>query len=83
MQAMPNPFTNELTVAFALEAPARTRLVLVDLTGRFVFLEKDSPLDAGPQRWVWNTEDLPGGAYLVGLKMEGQGWTYRKVMLLR
>ena len=38
MQAMPNPFTNELTVAFALEAPARTRLVLVDLTGRFVFM---------------------------------------------
>ncbi len=25
----------------------------------------------------------PGGAYLVGLKVEGKAWTYRKVMLMR
>lgn len=82
-RAMPNPFTDELTVAFDLETPSRAQVILADLTGRFVFFEKDNWFEAGPQSLVWNTEDLPGGAYLVGLKVDGQAWTYRKVMLIR
>ncbi|MFN8304317.1 MAG: hypothetical protein U0U46_17650 [Saprospiraceae bacterium] len=83
LRVMPNPFSDALTVAFDLETPSRVQVVLADLTGRFVFFEKDNWLEAGPQSLVWNTEDLPGCAYLVGLKVEGKAWTYRTVMLMR
>ena len=86
LQALPNPFSDELTVAFDLPETASTRLVLMDLTGKFVFLEKEARYEAGRQRFVWNTEDLPAGAYLLGLKVESaneSGWTYRKIMLVR
>ena len=83
LQTMPNPFSDELTIAFDLETASQTRLVLLDLTGKFIFLEKETRLEAGRQIVKWNTEDLPDGAYLVALKTENAGWIYKKVMLVR
>ena len=83
LQAMPNPFSDELTVAFDLLEDSKTRLILTDFTGRFLFFEKEQNLESGRQIWTWNTEDLPEGAYLVGLKTDGAAWVYRKVILVR
>ena len=83
LQTMPNPFSDELTIAFDLSETGKTKLVLMDMAGKFTFLKKESELEAGRQKVVWNTEDLPDGAYLVGLKTENSGWIWRKVMLVR
>ncbi len=83
LQAFPNPFTDNLTVSFNLNTAAQVGLALFDLAGREVFQESSVDFDAGPQSLTWNTEGLPQGVYLVGLKVDGGVWQYQKAMLVR
>ena len=80
---MPNPFADELTVAFDLAQPSKTKLVLLDVTGTFQFMQRENDLQTGRQKLILNTEDLPAGAYLIGLKTDHEAWVWRKVMLVR
>jgi hypothetical protein len=65
----PNPFAFTLTLRYALEAGAQTRIEVYDLAGRLV----DQPLNgyqsAGPQEFTWrpDTGRIRAGVYFVRL----------------
>ena len=63
----PNPFRDEITLSFELDAPARVSVVLYDLLGRRVATLMDAPASAGPQRVTWNGKDSGGSPLSSGL----------------
>jgi len=83
MTAAPNPFTNQLELAFGLGADKQVEAVLIDMGGKTVLSEEAQMFSPGQHQFRWNTESLPQGAYIIGLKVEGKAWEYRKVMLIR
>ena len=61
----PNPFADQTTVRFALDAPAAVRLAVYDALGREVAVLVDETLQAGPHEAVFAAADLPSGTYFA------------------
>ena len=85
--AWPNPFNPRTVITFALERPARCRLVVFDLQGRQVANLVDADLEAGNHSVTWRAIDadgraLPSGTYFASLRAGDYAET-RKMTLLR
>jgi len=73
LQAFPNPFNPQVTIAFELAASSPGRLVVYDLAGRRLAVLLEGELPAGPQSVTWNGHDQRGralgsGTYLCRLE---------------
>ena len=72
LKVSPNPFQDELTLAFGLPEPALARLVIYDQLGRPVAVLPGQYLPQGEQQLQWN---LPGhlaaGLYLLVAEING------------
>jgi len=85
--AYPNPFNPGATIAFALTAPARTRVHILNLRGELVATLLDSERGAGRHRISWDGRDDRGanvasGVYVVVVESGGDRAT-RRVTLVR
>lgn len=68
----PNPFTNQMTVAYHLDAPSHITLDVYDMLGRRVARLQDAPAQAGEHRHTWTDVaqtgmGLSSGIYLLRL----------------
>ncbi|MFN8178262.1 MAG: FlgD immunoglobulin-like domain containing protein [bacterium] len=82
----PNPFTQSLTVRFALRSSGAARLEIFDPLGRRVRTLVDARLIAGPHSYTWNGRDGSGravapGVYFVRLVRESAATTGRAILL--
>lgn len=78
----PNPFNPATTIRFEVEAPAHTRLVVLDVLGRVVAVLVDRPLAPGAYNAVFEADGLPSGPYFY--RLEGtRGQATRMMTLLR
>lgn len=87
VDASPNPFNPQVTIAFDLAAPARARLAVFDLHGALVRVLVDADLAVGRQSVRWDGRDdagraLPSGAYFARFEA-GDVQQVRKLMLVR
>jgi sugar lactone lactonase YvrE len=85
--SVPNPFNPRTSVAFTLAAAGRTRVTVVDVTGRSVAVLLDRELIAGRHIVEWNGRDregraLPSGVYLMRVESGGAGES-AKMLLVR
>lgn len=77
--ALPNPFSQQLSVEVFSPGAASTELLLYDALGRVV-LRQPATLSPGAQRLSLNAvEQLPTGTYLLRLSAGGQTGTLRVV----
>lgn len=63
----PNPFRAASEIRFGLVRPVRTRLAIVDVTGRAVRTLTDGTLPAGEHGVTWDGRDASGGAVAPGI----------------
>jgi hypothetical protein len=82
----PNPVAGRAEIAFSLESPGRTRLVIYDVAGRLVRTIVDGDIEAGEHRTGWDGRDA-GGSSASGIyfaRLETPGFTQtRKIIYLR
>ena len=69
----PQPFGDNLTVAFDLARPQPVALALHDALGRVVLTRPAAPLPAGPQQLRFDTRPLPAGLYTLRIRFAGEG----------
>lgn len=83
----PNPSSTFTVLRFALPRAERTRLLLLDVSGRRVRGLIDGPLNAGPHDVTWDGRDDSGGRVPAGLywaRLEaGVETAVRRLMRLR
>ena len=76
----PNPFTDQTTVAFSLEAGQMVLLEIVDLTGKRVEVLNEW-MAAGNHRVVLTTDDLPSGGQMFIARLRiGERVQTRKIL---
>jgi hypothetical protein len=63
----PNPFKGETTIAFELEEPGHTTLIVMDMHGREVKTLLDKPLSAGKHELVWSVTSSTGSEVASGM----------------
>lgn len=68
LDAFPNPVRGLVTVRYALEVTADTRLVLYDVLGREVALLHEGALGRGRHEIQFDASDLPAGVYVLRLR---------------
>lgn len=88
LTAGPNPSHGPVTLACALPAAGRVRLVLYDLRGARVTTMSDATLPAGSHSFQWDGRDAQGiavapGMYLARLEAGGAAVTTRIIRLAR
>ena len=85
--AVPNPFTSEVALSFALPRSGPVKLAVFDLAGRRLRVLEQGNRPAGRHRVAWDGRDEAGarlgnGIYLVRMTAAGNSWT-RKLVLAR
>jgi len=78
----PNPFTDQTTLSFGMNAPGHVRLSVVDALGRTVSQPLNQSMPAGTHQVVWDANGLAPGIYFVHIAGGGQHST-RKLVLVR
>jgi beta-lactamase regulating signal transducer with metallopeptidase domain len=77
LQVYPNPFSQEVKVAFWLEEAAEVSIKVLDAQGREVALLKEGKLPSGAHSLRWNREQQADGPYFVHLQKGKQSITRR------
>ncbi len=85
-RSKPNPFPASTVIEFYLTAAARTRLEIVDVTGRRVAELINAPLDAGYHRLDWDRmmadgQRAPAGVYMYRLRSGSFSATHKLVVV--
>lgn len=86
-QNYPNPFNPSTTIEFGLPATSVVTLEIYDVLGRQVVEAfRETPLNPGVHKWIWNATDSTGdpvasGIYFYRLHAEN-GFSQSKKMLL-
>ena len=83
----PNPFTNELKLSYALDAPAKVRLEVYNIRGQLVKRLLSESKNSGKHSSTWTGVNESGslaanGIYLVRLSFNGRVASVKKVTLL-
>jgi len=78
----PNPFSEETTISFSLEAPADIKLTVWDLSGKMISTIVLGRLNAGQHKYSWNGRLNNPGMYLVKLQ-SGLTVTTQKIILTK
>ncbi|HPF35948.1 MAG TPA: hypothetical protein PLH84_11040 [Candidatus Krumholzibacteria bacterium] len=86
--AAPNPFNPRTEFRFALGGPARARIEIHDLRGRRLWTSAEQALEGGRRSLAWDGRDaegrdLPSGAYLYRLVLDGRAAASGRVLLAR
>ncbi|HEY3216806.1 MAG TPA: FlgD immunoglobulin-like domain containing protein, partial [Candidatus Eisenbacteria bacterium] len=66
-RAWPNPFRDQVSIAFSLTAPAPVRLEVFDVAGRRVWASPARPLESGRHTLVWNGRTEAGTSARGGI----------------
>ena len=66
----PNPFSEQTTITYSLEAPMHVTLTVHDLTGRRVSTLVDGMQSAGDQMLTFEATGLASGVYFYSLRTE-------------
>jgi len=69
-QNYPNPFSEETTFAFELDAAMQVSISIVDMMGREVATAADRYFSAGSHQIEWNSGNLPQGQYFYKLQTD-------------
>jgi type IX secretion system substrate protein len=72
LNSFPNPFRENSTITFTLEKPARTNLVVYDITGKQVAVLVNGMLQAGNHKAIFNANGLSAGVYTLKLLHNGK-----------
>lgn len=67
----PNPFTDQVTVAYDLKTTSDVAITIYDVSGRAVKNLTKSNQKAGKNNWTIPTQDLKAGVYFYQLKTNG------------
>ena len=65
ISSYPNPFSRSTLIEYSLETEGRTRVVIYDVLGREVTRLVDAWQSTGTYQFEWDSENLPGGMYLI------------------
>lgn len=80
LNVFPNPTTEQVTVAFALDQSEMATVRLLDITGREVLLAHKGFLGQGEQRHKVDVSALPAGLYLAQVQLEQQTLVQRLIV---
>jgi hypothetical protein len=85
VQAFPNPFADQLHIAYELTEPGKATIRLIDLQGRVVEHLQNSSMPAGQHQLTWNTtgKDLQQGIYILQLQVSGPSGNVSKSIRLQ
>jgi len=83
----PNPFNPSTTIEYVIPEKCNVKLVVYDILGREIVVLKDSFLDAGNYKSIWDGKDKNGeiigsGVYIYKLTA-GKNSAYGKIMFMR
>ena len=78
----PNPFNNEVTIAYNIPQPTRVSIQIHDLAGRQIMELVNKYHEAGSFSTVWDGDTATSGLYIVTMKSSGFQ-AVRKVILVR
>lgn len=71
LRCYPNPVSNQLQIAFQLNAASRIQIELFNLSGQFIQSIYQGRQTPGPHEITFDTEKLANGAYMLRLTNEG------------
>lgn len=78
LRALPNPFSDRLTVEYVLPQANRVRTTLTGANGQVLHQEESAERrSAGMHRWDIDTQLLPSGVYVFQLQAGGDGGTLK------
>ena len=78
----PNPFNSTVKIEFNLEADAKTRVSIHDITGREIDLLVDEMKFAGNHGISWTAKGVPTGIYFCRVEA-GNKFATQKLTLIR
>lgn len=82
INAYPNPTYNEVTLDLEFLSEGDLQIMVYDILGHAVrWLENGVPVEAGSFRRTYNLAELPGGTYVVELKLNEQRY-YQTIIKL-
>ncbi len=81
LSVYPNPSTGASTINFTLDAPARTKVIVYDYSGKLISVLADQKLAAGNQSVELNTTGLAKGVYFVTLTVNNESQNVTKVVV--
>lgn len=82
LHCYPNPFRDELNIAFALPVSAHVQVSVLDVTGREIALIANADYVSGNYELPFRAELLGDGVYFVRLNVDGKN-TMAKVVILK
>lgn len=82
-QNFPNPFNSSTTIAFELRQSGYTEILVYDVSGKLVDVLLSTQLYAGSYQFRWTGEKLASGIYLYQLRINGENYSVRKMILLK
>ena len=80
--AHPNPFNEQVRVTVSAPSSGSAQIAIYDMLGREVAMLHDGVLEAGMSDFVWRSEGLASGTYVVRFE-QGRNSASQKVTLLR
>jgi hypothetical protein len=80
-QNYPNPFNSETRIEFSVQKQEYVSLRLYDILGRLIKILKESELEAGWHKVIFNAENLSGGVYFYTLRINGTQETKKMIFL--
>ena len=81
-QIFPNPFSNQTTIAYQLDKPAKVSISLFDISGRVVTQLLTKKLhSAGRHELIFNATEYPEGIYMALLNTPNQIISKRMVLI--
>ncbi len=75
----PNPFENDLRIAFSLRKNAKVEIDLVDMTGKTVKQIVNGKLEKSDYAYNANTSDIAAGSYIIRLKIDKEIYSNKLV----
>jgi len=82
LSAYPNPFNATISLKVEIPVSGLVELRAYDLLGRKVATVFRGELAAGPQRLIWQAQDVPAGVYWIEAET-GSGQKVQKVVVLK
>ncbi len=82
VKVFPNPFTDQTNIVFTLNRSENVSVRVCNLLGETVSAIDNETLPAGEQQLIINAAGLPGGVYLVTLKI-GENTITKRIVLNR
>ena len=82
---LPNPFNQQTTINYKLQAASYIELKIYDITGREVWSAADGSwqLAVGEHSVVWDAEGMSSGVYFVRLAVDGGQSAVKKMVLVK